>query len=382
MSPRPPALDQRGRGLLLPALALVAASAIATSVAAAASDDDPARPAPTDSASIPAGGGSASYAPDDRTPHDRIDFAALSHRPAATVARHTPQLVLARISVRGIPRAAYDAYVRAAASLQHSSPGCGLTWSVLAAVGLVESDHAASGGSSRPGWNGIAHPPILGPVLDGHGFAAIRDTDHGRLDGDPKWDRAVGPMQFLPSTWARYGAKAGGPGRGDPQNINDAALAAARYLCTASSVRTPAGLVAAVFAYNHSVDYVRLVLQVVGRYQQLGTAAAAIDLLPPPKPAAEPPARTPTRAAATPRPKVAGSASGSATPPVAAGAPPVTTEGYAPPADYPTAPDSPTATEPAVPPVSPTPAPSLSDSPSPASSDPTPSDPPSAAPTG
>src|SRR2546428_764976 len=75
--------------------------------------------------------------------------------------------------------------------------------------------------------NGTTVSPILGPVLDGNGFAAIPDTDGGRLDGNQVWDRAVGPMQFLPSTWTTWSADGNGDHRADPNNVFDASLAAA-----------------------------------------------------------------------------------------------------------------------------------------------------------
>ncbi len=55
-------------------------------------------------------------------------------------------------------------------------------------------------------------PPVRGPALSGGAFSAIRDTDGGRYDGDPVWDRAVGPMQFIPGTWRIWGADGNGDG--------------------------------------------------------------------------------------------------------------------------------------------------------------------------
>jgi membrane-bound lytic murein transglycosylase B len=99
-----------------------------------------------------------------------------------------------------------------------------LTWPVLAGIGLVESDHARSGGSSKANWNGVANPPILGPLLDGnHGYPAIPDTDGGLLDDNKSFDRAVGPMQFLPATWAEYARPEANGAPGTPENIFDAA---------------------------------------------------------------------------------------------------------------------------------------------------------------
>src|SRR5699024_5291146 len=73
---------------------------------------------------------------------------------------------------------------------------------------------------------------IIGVQLDGSpGFAEIPDTDGGELDGDPEFDRAVGPMQFIPESWRKYGRDANGDGRADPNQIDDAAVASARLLC-------------------------------------------------------------------------------------------------------------------------------------------------------
>ncbi|KIF03325.1 hypothetical protein PL81_24915, partial [Streptomyces sp. RSD-27] len=99
-----------------------------------------------------------------------------------------------------------------------------------------------------------------GPVLDGNGFADIPDTDGGAYDGDARHDRAVGPMQFIPSTWAAWGQDGNGDGRRDPNNVYDAALAAGRYLCAGGrDLRTGAGLDRAVLSYNQSAEYLRTV---------------------------------------------------------------------------------------------------------------------------
>jgi membrane-bound lytic murein transglycosylase B len=72
-------------------------------------------------------------------------------------------------------------------------------------------------------------------------MAAIRDTDHGLLDGDPVWDRAVGPMQFIPSSWRSWGV-------GSPHNIYDSTLAAGCYLCAGGAdLSDQAQLQAAVY---------------------------------------------------------------------------------------------------------------------------------------
>jgi hypothetical protein len=175
----------------------------------------------------------------------------------------------------GLPRRAAEAYARAA-----QSSGCPLPWTVLAGIGWIESHHAASGGSARPDWDGVARPAIIGPRLDGSSFAAVPDTDHGALDGDSEWDRAVGPMQFIPSTWARWSADGNADGRRDPQSIDDASLAAAHYLCAAGDPTTADGLRRAVFAYNHDDAYVRAVLTAAQVYGSSPVALQALSSLP------------------------------------------------------------------------------------------------------
>src|SRR2546428_256278 len=104
-------------------------------------------------------------------------------------------------------------------------------------------------------------PADAGPVLDGGGFAAISDTDGGVYDGDNRWDRAVGPMQFLPSTWRQYASDGNGDRVMSPHNIYDATLAAGKYLCSGGlNMADPTQRASAVFRYNRSDSYVRTVL--------------------------------------------------------------------------------------------------------------------------
>jgi membrane-bound lytic murein transglycosylase B len=207
--------------------------------------------------------------------------AAAKRAPASPALQRLPQVDLNGLSVAGIPRAALAAYVTAARLANRQDTSCHVRWWLLAGIGLVESGHAHSGGSARPAWNGIAKPPIFGPRLDGkHGYAAIRDTDRGKLDADRAWDRAVGPMQFLPSTWQTWGGTTR-KGPRDPQDIRAATLAAARYLCAGSADLSQAqGMATAVYSYNHSFDYVRLVLTVASRYAGIDPNALGVDRLP------------------------------------------------------------------------------------------------------
>ncbi|MFF2051037.1 lytic transglycosylase domain-containing protein [Leifsonia sp. NPDC058194] len=163
---------------------------------------------------------------------------------AADVARRT-----------GIPLRAVLAYAGAATALAAEAPGCRLGWTTLAGLGAVESHHGTIGGSA-PQPDGTVQPPILGPRLDGTDYDAIPDTDGGRYDGDARWDRAVGPFQFIPSTWEQWGADGSGDGVADPQQLDDAALTAGRYLCSYGDLSRPASWRSAIFAYNHLDSYV------------------------------------------------------------------------------------------------------------------------------
>ena len=167
----------------------------------------------------------------------------------------------------GIPGTVLAAYQKAANDLTAAQPNCGITWPLLAGIGKVESAHASGG---RVDANGLTRGRILGPVLDGGpGMAAISDTDQGKFDGDTRWDRAVGPMQFIPGTWASFGADGNGDGVKDPHNVFDAARAAGGYLCSGgANLRDPQGLVQAVLRYNHSMDYVSTVLRWMQSYSK------------------------------------------------------------------------------------------------------------------
>ncbi|GAB2715625.1 lytic transglycosylase domain-containing protein [Streptomyces bullii] len=156
-----------------------------------------------------------------------------------------------------LPASVFAAYRDAEEELARTAPGCRLRWQLLAAIGQVESGQARGG---RVTADGTTVTPIRGPRLDGGAFAVIRDTDGGAYDGDAVYDRAVGPMQFIPSTWARWGADGNGDGRADPNNVFDAALAAGRYLCAGGrDLSVPAELDRAILGYNHSTEYLRTV---------------------------------------------------------------------------------------------------------------------------
>lgn len=179
--------------------------------------------------------------------------------------RPDPAWVARIAAATGIPDRALQAYAAAQLATTAENPACGLGWNTLAAIGSIESDHGRHGGAVL-GADGVSLPAIRGAALDGNGVAAIADTDGGAWDGDAVWDRAVGPLQFIPDTWQRWGADGNGDGVADPNQIDDAALAAARYLCASGPVTDPVQWRAAVFSYNHLDVYVDDVAHVASRY--------------------------------------------------------------------------------------------------------------------
>ncbi|MFE1248115.1 lytic transglycosylase domain-containing protein [Streptomyces sp. NPDC058735] len=166
----------------------------------------------------------------------------------------------------GIPATVLDAYRKAEAALRASKPGCNLPWQLLAAIGRVESGQARGG---RVKADGTTLSPILGPQLDGNGFALIKDTDNGAYDGNSTFDQAVGPMQFIPSTWAWAGRDGNDDGKKDPNNVYDAALAAGHYLCRNDwDLSDQSHLDRAILSYNNSRDYLNLVMRWLDYYRK------------------------------------------------------------------------------------------------------------------
>jgi len=150
-----------------------------------------------------------------------------------------------------IPQVALEAYGYAEFVLTQTQPSCQLRWTTLAALGKVESDHGrANGASVTP--DGRAYPPIIGPALNGQGgHKNIVDTDQGQLDNDPVWDHAIGPMQFIPTTWQSWKTDADSDGQTDPHDLDDSTLAAAKYLCSGGrDLSTAAGWENAILSYN------------------------------------------------------------------------------------------------------------------------------------
>ena len=242
-----------------------------------------------------------------REESERLVSSALAQIPRLHAAR-----MLGSTDVGGLSVVTVDAYIRAAAR-----SSCSVDWALLAGIGKIESNHGRLGGAFVSG-SGQVSTTIMGPLLDGgetereidearpaedrwieareeaarrtaqaafetsflgllrgvegvgntvdgelddqgNGFAVVVDSDGGRLDGNERWDRAIGPMQFLPETWSKWATDGNWDGVSDPHNLYDAAASAARFLCHLSATRgsSPSTF---VLGYNGSGSYVRSVL--------------------------------------------------------------------------------------------------------------------------
>ena len=177
-----------------------------------------------------------------------------------------PTQVVSGLSRNGIPTLALKAYSRAQQVMAQVDPACNLPWTLVAAIGRVESNHGRFGGNALNS-QGVAVPGIFGPRLDGVSTARITDTDAGAFDGDGAFDRAVGPMQFIPGTWRSMGVDGDGDGVRNPQDIDDAAMSTAVYLCSGKTDLSKASdLNSAVLRYNHSQQYADLVISIAKAY--------------------------------------------------------------------------------------------------------------------
>lgn len=173
-----------------------------------------------------------------------------------------------------IPVTALEAYGYAARVAEVENPNCHIAWTTLAGIGQVESHHGTYHHATLfP--NGDVRPPIRGVVLDGtNGTMRIIDNEPrilggepGGMDGEPDTVRAMGPMQFIPETWREYGVDANNDGKIDVDNIDDAALSAAGYLCwRGKDLATARGWTTALWAYNDSDVYARAVRDAATAY--------------------------------------------------------------------------------------------------------------------
>jgi membrane-bound lytic murein transglycosylase B len=202
--------------------------------------------------------------------HPKVGF----HIGAATVSAPPPTVVVNSPGALGIPTMALSAYRNAERMMAGADPGCGISWNLLAGIGRIESMHANGGATDA---HGTAIRPIYGPALDGTlpGNEVIVQSNSG---GRVSYARAMGPMQFLPGTWARYASDGDGDGVADPQNVYDATLAAARYLCSGGlNLRDQSQVMAAILRYNNSMPYAQNVLGWAAAY---ATGVIPVDLPP------------------------------------------------------------------------------------------------------
>ncbi|MET0903943.1 MAG: hypothetical protein ABWZ52_11935 [Acidimicrobiales bacterium] len=204
----------------------------------------------------------------DRPPSEASELSRASDVAEARVAYEEAR-VLAQVEGVEFPLVALDAYYRAAGTVTAARPACGVQWWGIAGISRVEGRHGTYGDTTLRS-NGDTSQRIIGIQLNGtNATAVVADTDGGALDGDASYDRAVGPMQFIPQTWQRFQADGNQDGTTSPFNLYDATLAAATYLCTASSgLDGDPGLRTAYYSYNHSVPYVDAVLGYARLYQR------------------------------------------------------------------------------------------------------------------
>lgn len=160
----------------------------------------------------------------------------------------------------GIPVTALEAYAYAARVADVENPNCHMSWTTLAAIGQIESHHGTYRHATLVP-NGDVRPPIRGVRLDGTGGTMrIVESEQADLADDDGVTRAMGPMQFIPETWRLYGVDSNNDGKVDVDNIDDAALSAAGYLCwNGKNLATPRGWITALYGYNDSTQYARAV---------------------------------------------------------------------------------------------------------------------------
>jgi membrane-bound lytic murein transglycosylase B len=202
--------------------------------------------------------------------HPKIGF----HIAEAAASAPPPTMVVNSPGALGIPAVALTAYRNAERMMAVTDPGCGISWNLLAGIGRIESGHASGGATDA---RGTAVRPIYGPTLDGTlpgNEVVVQSNSAGRI----AYARAMGPMQFLPGTWAHYASDGDGDGKADPQNLYDATLAAARYLCSGNlNLRDQSQVLSSILRYNNSMPYAQNVLGWAAAY---ATGVIPVDLPP------------------------------------------------------------------------------------------------------
>jgi len=231
-------------------------------------------PDPTPSASAPADTGQAPGLPASPLPSPSGTLPPSPAGPVQTQPGRPADALSAwavNLNKLGIPQVALQAYGYAQTVLASTQPGCNLSWTLLAGIGSVESNHGRHGGATLLA-DGNSQPKIVGIQLDGSASQRIPDTDQGKLDGDPNFDRAMGAMQFIPSAWKKWAIDADNDGKADPYDLDDAALGSAYYLCAGGrDLSTGTGWWSAVLSYNNLERYAGDVYRAADRYGQDST---------------------------------------------------------------------------------------------------------------
>ncbi|RHW27612.1 hypothetical protein D0Z08_08000 [Nocardioides immobilis] len=166
-----------------------------------------------------------------------------------------------------IPTAALAAYQRAEVVLSEADEACHLDWTLIAAVAQVVTGHGSTAGSALDA-RGVMRPRYAGKPLTGDRDRRVPDSDAGRLDGDARFDRPVGPMQLSPATWAVVGVDGDGDGKRNPHDIDDAALSVSVLLCSGEGdLSKRAGRVDGVRRINDGRTFIETVLAVDRAYR-------------------------------------------------------------------------------------------------------------------
>jgi len=163
-----------------------------------------------------------------------------------------------------IPPMTLSAYRKAEQTMAAAAPGCGVSWNLLAGIGRIEAPPARSGNDAR------------GTNIRRMDAPARNVSTRGNAGGRPV--QAMGPMKLLPGTWSRFASDGDGDGKSDPQNLFDAALTTARYLCSGGlNLRNETQAVTAVLRFNNSMAYAQNVLGWAAAY---ATGFAPLNLPP------------------------------------------------------------------------------------------------------
>jgi soluble lytic murein transglycosylase-like protein len=220
--------------------------------------DEPPAPSTADTALEKPAAHAPAEAPAPAKPATKLARPVVSDQPAARPVKHRPRPETRQRAVKDRTRARHHV---AKQHPLHDSPygGLAMHWTVRDPLGLNDFPKITL--------DAFPVPPFLLPIYQAAGaqydihweiLAAINEVETGFGSNLRESSAgAVGWMQFMPSSWARYGVDADGDGKADPWNPVDAIFAAARYLHAAGA---ESSLPQAIWAYNHAGWYVDQVI--------------------------------------------------------------------------------------------------------------------------